>query len=81
MDAIFEAKVRPPPMIIDILHYVRESVVKVFPTPDSVRYIAVSGFIFLRFFAPAVLGPKLFHLYDGECRDNHFYCSIYSEID
>ena len=28
----------------------------------SVRYTSVSGFLFLRFFAPAVLGPKLFGL-------------------
>ena len=29
---------------------------------DTVCYTAVSGFIFLRFFAPAILNPKLFHL-------------------
>lgn len=28
----------------------------------QVRYSVVSGFIFLRFFAPAILGPKLFDL-------------------
>ena len=30
------------------------------------KYTAVSGFLFLRFFAPAILGPKLFGL-----RENH----------
>lgn len=29
---------------------------------EQVRYSVVSGFIFLRFFAPAILGPKLFDL-------------------
>ena len=29
---------------------------------DVVCYTAVSGFIFLRFFAPAILNPRLFHL-------------------
>ena len=29
--------------------------------PD-VKYSAVSGFVFLRFFAPAILSPTLFHL-------------------
>lgn len=29
--------------------------------PD-VRFTAVSSFIFLRFFAPAILSPNLFHL-------------------
>lgn len=28
----------------------------------EVRYAVVSGFVFLRFFAPAILGPKLFGL-------------------
>lgn len=29
---------------------------------QDVRYTAVSSFIFLRFFAPAILSPNLFHL-------------------
>ena len=29
---------------------------------DVVCYTSVSGFIFLRFFAPAILSPRLFHL-------------------
>jgi Ras GTPase-activating protein 3 len=28
----------------------------------EVRYSVISGFIFLRFFAPAILGPRLFDL-------------------
>ncbi|KAL2092141.1 hypothetical protein ACEWY4_011939 [Coilia grayii] len=39
-----------------------------FPEPqhEDVKYLAISGFFFLRFFAPAILSPKLFHL-----RDHH----------
>ncbi|XP_076859491.1 RAS protein activator like 1 isoform X4 [Brachyhypopomus gauderio] len=39
-----------------------------FPEPENedVKYLAISGFFFLRFFAPAILTPKLFHL-----RDHH----------
>jgi hypothetical protein len=33
-----------------------------FPGDLDLKYSAVSGFIFLRFFGPAVLGPKLFGL-------------------
>ncbi|XP_078363038.1 rasGAP-activating-like protein 1 isoform X2 [Oculina patagonica] len=33
---------------------------------EDSKYTAVSGFLFLRFFAPAILGPKLFGL-----RENH----------
>ncbi|XP_053324751.1 rasGAP-activating-like protein 1 isoform X2 [Spea bombifrons] len=32
------------------------------PTNQDVKYAAISGFLFLRFFAPAILTPKLFHL-------------------
>lgn len=28
----------------------------------EIKYSVVSGFIFLRFFAPAILGPRLFDL-------------------
>lgn len=35
-----------------------------FPDEPNIRYMAVSGFIFLRFFGPALLGPKLFGLRD-----------------
>jgi hypothetical protein len=33
----------------------------------TVSYSSVSGFLFLRFFCPAVLNPKLFGLLKGEC--------------
>ncbi|XP_063681174.1 GTPase-activating protein-like isoform X3 [Bolinopsis microptera] len=33
-----------------------------FPDVNDIRYTAVSGFIFLRLFAPAILNPKLFQL-------------------
>lgn len=36
------------------------------PGYEDSTYTAVSGFLFLRFYAPAILGPKLFGL-----RDNH----------
>lgn len=35
------------------------------PCPlQDVKYLAISGFFFLRFFAPAILTPKLFQLRD-----------------
>ncbi|XP_037536490.1 rasGAP-activating-like protein 1 [Nematolebias whitei] len=34
------------------------------PENEDVKYLAISGFFFLRFFAPSILTPKLFHLRD-----------------
>lgn len=34
------------------------------PCSQDVKYLAISGFFFLRFFAPAILTPKLFQLRD-----------------
>ncbi|KAM4616916.1 rasGAP-activating-like protein 1 isoform 2-T2 [Polymixia lowei] len=34
------------------------------PENEDVKYLAISGFFFLRFFAPAILTPKLFNLRD-----------------
>lgn len=46
-----------------------------FNTVDQdVRYTAVSSFIFLRFFAPAILSPNLFHL-----RPHHPVSPAFSE--
>ncbi|EDO43446.1 predicted protein [Nematostella vectensis] len=41
---------------------IRESAVQRFSDEPDVRYTAVSGFVFLRFFAPAILNPKLFQM-------------------
>ncbi|XP_075895131.1 rasGAP-activating-like protein 1 isoform X3 [Nelusetta ayraudi] len=34
------------------------------PENEDIKYLAISGFFFLRFFAPAILTPKLFQLRD-----------------
>lgn len=60
--AIINSAVRCPPVLCQIFHDLRECAAKYFPQNKEVRYSVVSGFIFLRFFAPAILGPKLFDL-------------------
>lgn len=60
--AIMNSAVRCPPVLCQIFHDLRECAAKYFPRNKEVRYSVVSGFIFLRFFAPAILGPKLFDL-------------------
>lgn len=49
----------------DIFYLIQSTVAKKFPGNDIVPYTSVSGFIFLRFFAPAILGPSLFGLKVG----------------
>ncbi|KAL1377572.1 hypothetical protein pipiens_004154 [Culex pipiens pipiens] len=61
-EAITKSAVKCPPVLCQIFHDLRECAAKYFPQNREVRYSVVSGFIFLRFFAPAILGPKLFDL-------------------
>uniref|UniRef100_A0A8C9WSG3 RAS p21 protein activator 3 n=1 Tax=Scleropages formosus TaxID=113540 RepID=A0A8C9WSG3_SCLFO len=58
---ITKSGVSCPTVMCDIFSSLRESAAKRFQDPD-VRYTAVSSFIFLRFFAPAILSPNLFQL-------------------
>ncbi|KAK2908452.1 hypothetical protein Q8A67_004289 [Cirrhinus molitorella] len=51
-----------PTVMCDIFFSLRESAASRFQVDPDVRYTAVSSFIFLRFFAPAILSPNLFHL-------------------
>eukprot|EP00063_Salmo_salar_P067255 XP_014042090.1 PREDICTED: ras GTPase-activating protein 3-like [Salmo salar] len=54
--------VRCPTVMCDIFFSLRESAATRFQVDQDVRYTAVSSFIFLRFFAPAILSPNLFQL-------------------
>lgn len=62
IDAIIKSAVHCPNVLCQIFHDLRECAAKYFPQNKEVRYSVVSGFIFLRFFAAAILGPKLFDL-------------------
>ncbi|KAI9007285.1 hypothetical protein BC832DRAFT_554878 [Gaertneriomyces semiglobifer] len=64
MNAIYDTRFALPSQWRPIFAHIQQEVMRKFPNDSSVRYTAVSGFIFLRFFAPAILGPKLFDLVD-----------------
>uniref|UniRef100_A0A3P8Z3R7 RAS protein activator like 1 n=1 Tax=Esox lucius TaxID=8010 RepID=A0A3P8Z3R7_ESOLU len=57
-----------PPVMRVAFKQLHKRVEEQFPEPENedVKYLAISGFFFLRFFAPAILAPKLFQL-----RDHH----------
>ncbi|KAJ3321149.1 hypothetical protein HDV06_004602 [Boothiomyces sp. JEL0866] len=64
-ERIFSSASKMPSTLKDIFHLIQSTVAKKFPGNDIVSYTSVSGFIFLRFFAPAILGPSLFGLKVG----------------
>uniref|UniRef100_A0A671LKI8 Ras GTPase-activating protein 2-like n=1 Tax=Sinocyclocheilus anshuiensis TaxID=1608454 RepID=A0A671LKI8_9TELE len=51
-----------PPLMCDVFRSLRQLASKHFPADPHVQYSAVSSFIFLRFFAVAVLSPHTFQL-------------------
>uniref|UniRef100_A0A6B2L1H9 Ras-GAP domain-containing protein n=1 Tax=Arcella intermedia TaxID=1963864 RepID=A0A6B2L1H9_9EUKA len=59
--AIFSSVRQCPIPLRRIFHFIRNEVSVVFPDSD-VKYTAITGFLFLRFFAPALMTPKLFKL-------------------
>ncbi|XP_072004335.1 rasGAP-activating-like protein 1 isoform X2 [Engystomops pustulosus] len=64
IDAILGSGEQCPPGMRLCFKQLHKRVEERFPgaTNQDVKYAAISGFLFLRFFAPAILTPKLFHL-------------------
>jgi len=63
-DVIFASAEATPIEFRLVFTELQKYVLEKFGEKDNTRYTAVSGFIFLRFWGPAVLGPKLFGLTD-----------------
>lgn len=61
-EAITQSAVHCPALMCQIFHNLKDCAMKRFPDNREIRYSVISGFIFLRFFAPAILGPRLFDL-------------------
>eukprot|EP01132_Coremiostelium_polycephalum_P005419 gene5419-6758_t len=60
--AIFSSVNNCPGPLREIFKAIQTKVLQRYPKDEVTRYTAVSGFIFLRFFCPAILAPKLFDL-------------------
>ncbi|XP_050714629.1 GTPase-activating protein-like isoform X2 [Eriocheir sinensis] len=59
---IINSALNCPPVMCQIFSELKELANTYFPNEREVRYSVISGFVFLRFFAPAILHPKLFDL-------------------
>nr|XP_046206466.1 rasGAP-activating-like protein 1 [Oncorhynchus gorbuscha] len=66
VESIVGSVAQCPPVMRVAFKQLHKRVEEQFPEPENedVKYLAISGFFFLRFFAPAILTPKLFHLRD-----------------
>jgi len=60
--AITSSALQCPALMCEAFHQLQQIACSCFPINNEVRYSVISGFIFLRFFAPAILGPRLFDL-------------------
>jgi len=61
-EAIRQSLPKCPSKLREIFSFTKTVVSKTFKNENTVQYSSVSGFIFLRFFCPAILSPKLFGL-------------------
>ncbi|ORX55529.1 hypothetical protein BCR36DRAFT_188243, partial [Piromyces finnis] len=61
-DAIRQSVNKCPSKLKEIFNFTKMEVAKTFENENTVQYSSISGFIFLRFFCPAILSPKLFGL-------------------
>ncbi|KAJ3034329.1 hypothetical protein HDV00_005184 [Rhizophlyctis rosea] len=64
LDAIWDARGTVPSPWRPVFCHIQTEVKNKFPQDEAARYTCVGGFVFLRFFAPAILGPKLFGIID-----------------
>ncbi|XP_066565744.1 ras GTPase-activating protein 2 isoform X2 [Amia ocellicauda] len=61
-NSIIQSSMSCPTLMCDVFNSLRQLATKRFPDDPHVQYSAVSSFVFLRFFAVAVLSPHSFHL-------------------
>ncbi|XP_048246876.1 ras GTPase-activating protein 3-like isoform X3 [Haliotis rufescens] len=62
VEAITGSALVCPTIMREVFHAVKEAAMMHYDGSPTIKYRVVSSFVFLRFFAPAILGPKLFDL-------------------
>ena len=66
LSAITRSVIMCPKLMRDVFGVLRELSAVYFPGQREICYSIISGFIFLRFFAPAILNPRLFEITDQQ---------------
>ncbi|KAI8906859.1 Rho GTPase activation protein [Gorgonomyces haynaldii] len=69
MDVIFKSVEMLPSSLKSVFGCLKSAVLVKFPQESAAVYTGISGFLFLRFFVPAVLNPRLFGLNVGQLDD------------
>ncbi|KAJ3083733.1 Ras GTPase-activating protein 1 [Quaeritorhiza haematococci] len=62
-EAIANSVDKCPAELLEVFRHIRKTVSEKFPDDLTTRHTSVSAFIFLRFFCPAILSPKLFGIH------------------
>lgn len=62
--SITTSMTRCPAIMSEVFFVLKELAIKFFPDNKEVCYYIISSFVFLRYFAPAILNPRLFELTD-----------------
>ncbi|XP_057266774.1 ras GTPase-activating protein 4-like [Pezoporus wallicus] len=65
LDAIVRSAPTCPPVIRAAFRLLFQRVGERFPQHQHIKFVAVTSFLCLRFFSPAIMTPKLFHLRDA----------------
>lgn len=60
--AVITSVIVCPTLMREVFAVLKEVSMRYFPGQKEISYSVISGFIFLRFFAPAILNPKLFDI-------------------
>jgi hypothetical protein len=65
LDRLYASIDECPTSMRGIFAHLASELEKKFPQEPNIKYIGVSGFLFLRFICAAILGPKLFNIMPG----------------
>lgn len=79
-NVIMESALACPQIMCEVFSKLKDLATETFLENPGMRYVVISSFIFLRFFAPAILGPKLFDLSSEQIVSHLFIFCLLNKI-